>query len=658
MELRKLILLAALCLSGSPALSAQPTPVQAPAAATAPHTLDKQDLDSWLDGYMPYALNTGGIPGAVVVVVKDGQILSARGFGYANAEKRIPVDPDRTLFRPGSVSKLVTWTAVMQLVEQQKLDLDTDINRYLDFKIPGHGGKPITLRHLMTHTGGFEEAAKDIIDYAPAPAPKLGDLLKAWVPERIYPPGSTPAYSNYATALAGYIVERASGLSFDDYVERHIFAPLGMRSASFRQPLPAALASQMSVGYDKPGTPPRAFEIIGPAPAGSLSASGTDMARFMIAHLQQGQLDQQRILTAGTAAAMHNSALNKVDPQSLIGPLNRMELGFFETNTNGREVIAHLGDTEAFHTSLHLFLKDGVGLYASFNSPGKDGAVGTLRTALFHDFADRYFADTSPADGRVDDQTAAAHARLMSGNWESSRRSDSNFFSVVGMLSQVKVGLDDKGGLLIPALVGRDGQPRKWVEIAPFVWRDRDGHDRLAATVKDGQVVRWSMDFMSPFMVFDRVPAGKSGAWLLPALGVGVAVLLLTLLAWPTGWLVRRVHHLPKPATSPARRAVIGTRIAAGLTLALLIGWTSMISAMFSSLKYATAISDPWLWLLQVLGIVILVGSMLVSARNLQLTMRDGGWARKLWSVLVFASALLMFYTALRFGLIALTVNY
>ena len=212
-----------------------------PAAVRA---LDKADLDSWLDGYMPYALNTGGIPGAVVVVVKDGQILSARGFGFADAEKRIAVDPERTLFRPGSVSKLVTWTAVMQLVEQNKLNLDADINQYLDFKIAPLDGAPVTLRQLMTHTAGFEEAAKDIIDYSPAPAPKLGALLKAWVPTRIYAPGTTPAYSNYATALAGYIIERVSGQSFDDYVERHVFTPLGMASASFRQPLPPAPAPE------------------------------------------------------------------------------------------------------------------------------------------------------------------------------------------------------------------------------------------------------------------------------------------------------------------------------------------------------------------------------------------------------------------------------
>jgi CubicO group peptidase (beta-lactamase class C family) len=674
MDFCKVILLGALCLAAGGTLAAQPVKPElaapAPAvaapgnAAMAPaprgkQGLTKDDVDSWLDGYMPYALNTGDIPGAVVVVVKDGQILTARGFGYADVEQRKPVDPQRTLFRPGSVSKLVTWTAVMQMVEQHKLDLDTDVNTYLDFKIPALDGKPITLRQIMTHTAGFEEAAKSIIDYLPAPTPKLGELLKAWVPHRIFPAGTTPAYSNYATALAGYMVERASGLSFDDYVEKNIFTPLGMRGASFRQPLPAALAPHMSRGYGKAGEPAEPFEIIGPAPAGSLSASGTDMGRFMIANLQYGELEGQRVLSAATAATMLNSPLDKVDPRSLVGPLNRMELGFFETNINGREVVGHLGDTEAFHTSLHLFMKEGVGFYVSFNSPGKAGAAGTLRTALFHDFADRYFAYDGAADGRVDPQAAAEHARLMAGNWENSRHSSSNFFAVLGLLGQTKVGVDAKGELTIPALVGRNGRPREWVEIAPFIWRDRNGHDRIAAQVVDGQPVRWSMDFMSPFMVFDRVPAGKSNAWLLPALYVGLGVLLLTLLALPVGWFCRRRYGAPPVPPGKSRTAARATQIAAGLSLGVLAGWTAMIAAMLSSLKYATAISDPYLWLLQVLGLLVFGGAIVAAGRNAQLALTDGrGRLRQLWSVLVLAASLLVFYVALRFGLIAFTVNY
>src|ERR1700760_1208036 len=173
-----------------------------------------------------------------------------------------------------------------------------------------------------------------------------------------------------------------------------------MQLSSFRQPLPANLAPLMSKGYPRASEAPRPYEIVGPAPAGSLASPAEDMAHFMIAHLQDGEYNGKRILSAATARQMHDS------PLTLLPPLNRMELGFFETNINGREVIAHLGDTEYFHTSLHLFLKEGVGFYVSFNSPGKAGAVGGLRGALFEDFADRYFP-TEEKNGTVDEKTAA-----------------------------------------------------------------------------------------------------------------------------------------------------------------------------------------------------------------------------------------------------------
>ena len=150
-----------------------------------------------------------------------------------------PVDPRGTLFRPGSVSKLFTWTAVMQLVEQGKLDLDKDVNTYIDFKIPAYDGKPVTLRNIMTHTTGMEEQIRWLIATDPKAVAPLDAALKHWVPERIFAPGGTPAYSNYATALAGYIVQRVSGEPFDAYIKRHIFDPLG-HAAFELQPAAAA----------------------------------------------------------------------------------------------------------------------------------------------------------------------------------------------------------------------------------------------------------------------------------------------------------------------------------------------------------------------------------------------------------------------------------
>ena len=444
--------------------------------APEPAPLIKPNVEAWLDGLMPYALQRGDIAGAVVVVVKGGEVLTGKGYGYADVERRMPVDPDRTLFRLGSVSKLFTWTAVMQLVEQGKLELDRDVNAYLDFKIPAAFDTPITLRHIMTHTAGFEEVAKNLIVEDTSAALTNERFLKSWTPRRIFRPGRVPAYSNYATALAGYIVERVSGEPFEDYVERHIFAPLGMERSTFRQPLPAPLAADMSKGYDlgSETDSPKPYELVTAAPAGSLASSGADMGRFMLAHLQQGRLGDAVILKPGTARRMHETAL------TVIPPLNRMLLGFYETNRNGRRIIAHGGDTYWFHSDLHLFIDDGVGLFVSMNSAGKEGASGAIRTALFEQFADRYLPGETPA-GAMDSATAARHARFIAGSYQVSRRPESSFLSLGGLFEPARVSTNDDGTISVSYLEGLNGQPKRWREARPFVWREVGGGHWLAA---------------------------------------------------------------------------------------------------------------------------------------------------------------------------------
>ena len=663
-KLKALLLIAgfsAAALAAEPTVPLSPPATPATESTTAPTTpqansavpLTKADVDVWLDGYLPYALRTADIPGVVITVVKDGQILTARGFGYADREKRTPVDPDRTLFRPGSVSKLITWTAVMQMVEQGKLDLDKDVNTYLDFKIPEYDGKPITLRQIMTHTAGFEEAIKNLIFSDPAHMQSLGDYLKRWTPKRVFAPGTTPAYSNWATALAGYLVERVSGETFDDYCDKHIFAPLGMTNSTMRQPLPEALTSQMAGGY-KPGQDAGKFEIVGPAPAGSLSSTGTDMAKFMIANLDGGK----GLLSPATAEMMHNSPLDKVDPASLLPPLNRMELGYFETNINGREVIGHLGDTDFFHTSLHLLMKEGVGVYFSFNSGGKDGIVQTLRWSLFQDFADRYFPATTADAKPIDDKTAAEHAAMMAGNWQVSRTAFSNPIAILQLISQTKVVVGPKG-LLIPDLLSANNQPREWEEIAPFVWREKGGHDLLAAKVKDGKVVRWSFGLLGPFMVFDRVPASRSSSWLLPAASVALGVLFLTVLFWPIGWFARRKYRAAFPLSGPALRGYKWTRWATLAVVLVLIGWMAIIGALFANLENTAGAFDAFMMILQVVGLVVFVGAVAITGWNAWLTWKDGRkWTAKTWNTLIAVSSLVLLYVAFSFKLLSMTVNY
>jgi CubicO group peptidase (beta-lactamase class C family) len=636
----------------APQTTAPPEAAPAAAGAAPAAALTAEDLNAWLDGYMPYALHTGDIAGAVVAVVKDGQIVSERGFGYSDVEKRTPVDPKLTLFRPGSVSKLFTWTAVMQQVEQGKIDLDADVNQYLDFKIPARDGKPVTMRELMQHVAGFEEQAKGIMSHDPK-SPGFEELLKQWVPERVFAPNSTPAYSNYGASLAGYIVQRVSGESFDDYIDKHIFAPLDMTHSTFRQPLPANLEPLMSKGYSVASEPAKPFEIVGPAPAGALSSPGEDMAHFMIAHLQNGEYHGNRILKAETAEMMHNS------PLTIIPPLNRMELGFFETNINGREVIAHLGDTQNFHTSLHLFLKEGVGFYVSFNSLGKEGASGELRGAMFEDFADRYFPAPQTASTTVDAKTSAAHAAMLAGHWINSRGSQSNFLAAVGLLGQTKLGVNAKGELATP-LNGLNGKPRHWVETTPFVWRDVDSHERLAAKVVDGKAVRFSIDGISPFMVFDRVPASENAGWLVPALYCALAALLLTAVFWPVTAIVRRGFGASLALGPDALRAYRLSKVGSILLLAGLGWWGFTITRMFNDFDNLSNKFNGSIRFTEGFGMLaFLLGSAFIIW-NLVTVWKGGArrWPAKTWSIVLALSAFVVLWIAFTFNLFTFGVYF
>jgi CubicO group peptidase (beta-lactamase class C family) len=653
---RSLIMLAAGLLgiaAGVPAFTQAPAPLtpvpQTPAPApagpqSAAPSLTKADADAWLDGFMPYALARGDVAGAVVVIVKDGQVVTQRGFGYADVAKRKPVDPVTTLFRPGSTSKLYTWTAVMQQVEAGKLDLDADVNRYLDFQIPPYQGKPITLRNIMTHSAGFEEIIKGLIRFD-KPAP-LGEVLKRRIPERIYAPGSTPAYSNYATALAGYIVERVSGMPFDDYIERNIFGRLGMRYASFRQPLPDRLKPFMAQGYLLGSGPAQKYAQIGLAPAGAGAISGGDMAKFMIAHLSDGG----SLLQPATARLMHA-------PQpSAIPAINTMALGFYEQKINGHRAIAHGGDTLYFHSDLWIFPQDKVGLYVSMNSDGKDGVTRVLRGSLFEQFADRYLPAADQAPPR-ELATAKEHAKLLAGTWTNSRKVDSSFAKVIGLIGDVKIGLDADGRPVIPALTSPGGAPRKLIEVAPFVWQDAYGHERLAAQVVDGKVARWSFGEVSPFMVWTRTPAALDSAWLMPALLAAIGVVLLTALAWPIGWVVRRRYGATLALQGEALRTHRAVRCFAWLALAVLVGWVVMLSGIEDFESHG---STDWLILtVQFAGALGFFGLFGLALWNAWLVWRaKRGWFARVWSVLLVVAAFVLLWTALVYKLISFGAEF
>jgi CubicO group peptidase (beta-lactamase class C family) len=609
-------------------------------AVEVPPELTKLDADAWLNGFLPFALQSNDIAGAVVVIVKDGQVLTQRGFGYADMGARKPVDPATTMFRAGSISKLFTWTAVMQLVEQGKLDLDADVNRYLDFKIPPFQGKPITMRNLMTHTPGFEEAFKGGIRFS-GQVPPLNEVLKKMLPERVYAPGTTPAYSNYGAGLASYIVERVSGTPFEEYVERNIFAPLNMTHSSFRQPLPVQLAPFMSQGYPKASVEAKPYELISIPGAGSVAVSAADMAKFMIAHLNQGV----GLMKPETALLMH-------DPTHVTVPgTDRMALGFYELKVNGLSAVAHGGDLNYFHSDMWIFPAKNTGLFMSMNSAGENSKTEAIRVALFEQFGDRYFPAANAA-APLELQTAKEHAQMLAGSYIVSRGEFTNFADALNFVGQVKITLDKDGRPVVPELLG--GPPRKWIEVEPFVWQVAYGHAHLGAVVENGRVARWSFDPVSPFMVWDRAPWYRDAAWLMPAFLAALVVVVITALSWPIGVIGRRRFGAAMVLTGTDLKSYRWVRGFAWLVLAALAGWAWLFASVGSDGNF-----DGALWLLEIAGSAAFVGLGAAALWNLLHVWRGNrGWFAKLWSVLLALAALATLWVTLGFHLISFGTRY
>ena len=617
-------------------------------ASTAP-AMTAEDVRTFFDSLVPYAIQRADIAGGVIVVVKDGKILFAKGYGYADVAKRKPVIADQTLFRPGSISKTFTWTAVMQLVGEGKIDLDADVNRYLDFKIPEKFGKPITMRDLMTMTPGFEDTVHDEFVSTPQELFPIGEYVKKDLPTRIFPPGKIVAYSNYGATLAGYIVERLSGEPFDQYIADHIFKPLGMDHSTFQQPLPAALVPNMSVGYhtasDKQTIP---FESVEIAPAGSLTSSGTDMARFMIAQLSDGQYDGASILSPAMTKLMHS-------PQSRMAPgMNGYDLGFYQENRNGLRIIGHAGDTNAFHSDMHLLLDKHVGVFMSFNSAGKDGAAEQVRTALFRAFLDRYYPYTAPQEKTVTDPKADA-ARV-AGWYLSSRRIVSGL-RLAYALTQTQVTANPDGTIKIAALTDLSGTPRTWREVGPLTYREVGGQTHTKfVTGKNGRIRYWISDDFLPVMVFQPVHGMRSFGLLKPMGTAFIVVLLLALAIWIGGAIVRRRMRAKLVLTRGEFWWRLASRLGVIMQLVLLFAWFEMFNFVFAT---ASGKLNGYLTVMYVLGVLAAIGAlaMLVEA-VLRVARGPGGWLVRLGEFVLGLCALYALWGIVVYGLANFSFTY
>ena len=476
------------------------------------------ELEAFIDGVMIGTMRDKHVAGAVVAVVKDGALYFAKGYGYADAARLEPVDPSRTLFRVGSVTKLFTWTAVMQLVEEGKIDLDADVNRYIDFKIPATYSHPITMRHLMTHTAGFEDDGRDLWADDSAHTVPLGRWLSSHIPGRVRPPGTYSSYSNYGAALAGYVVERVSGVPWADYVQRQILDPLAMSEASVYQPLPPRLRGDMSVGYhfSDGGFEAKPFEFIqGATPAGTMSASATDMATFMLAHLGNGSINGHRILAESTAVLMHARTFGH-DPR-----LPGFALGFYEQSSHGLRIIGHGGDTDWFHTDLALIPSEQLGVFVSYNTD--TGGELSFRPFLVN-FLDHYYPVGPPTPMMGPD--AMGDAKRVAGAYWLNRMSFTTYQRLAGLAGHAVIAPDSDGSLRVTSPLG----DMHLVRIGPLLYQEALGSELLAFGADSSGHVTHGFIGEAPMMAFERLPWTASP--LLTAIILALAVLVFAGTLW------------------------------------------------------------------------------------------------------------------------------
>ncbi|WP_430420245.1 serine hydrolase domain-containing protein [Phenylobacterium sp.] len=455
------------------------------------------ELEAFVDGWMSDAMRREHVAGATVSIVQNGQVVLKKGYGFSNLEPRKPVDPDRTLFRIGSISKTFTWILLMKEVEAGRIRLDAPINLYLNEKVRLTGkSRDVTVRSLMEHTPGFEDRALgQLFERDPRRIRPLDLYLRQERPGRDRKPGLVSSYSNYGVGLAGAAVTFGKGKTFERMVEDEITIPLGMNRTTFREPrperrgLPAAMPQRLrddiSTGYSwrNAGFAANDYEYIGQvAPAGSASSTSGDMARYMLMLLGDGQWNGKTVFGPRAARAFRSPLRQTPDG------VNGWAHGFMVFSLPGDfKGYGHGGDTLAFHSNMMVIPELGLGIFVSTNSENGAKLAGPLPESVVRYFYAR--PETFPRPGSA---ALARAGALFEGAYLSTRRANGGLEGFVGLIagsSEVEV---TSGGRLITR--SALGDERAWVPDGPVAegrFISTLGDSRLMFHMEDGRAVSY-----------------------------------------------------------------------------------------------------------------------------------------------------------------------
>ena len=533
----------------TPPATAATTAVEPETTAEPPQrAIDSVDLSAYADGLIDAAMEREGIAGVTVAIVDRHGPLLLRGYGMAALSPQRAVDPQDTLFRIASISKTFTYLLGLKLVDAGQLDLDQPVNRYLPetLQLPDDGYPPVLVRHLFTHTAGFEDSAIGHIFHDRADrVPTAEAYLREHRPRRVREPGTVAVYSNYSVALLGALVAHVAGADFPELAERELFQPLAMRDTTFREPFaagdarnaPEHLHGRWSDGFKRAGGSFKAqrFEhAIHAAPSGAASSTAADMGRYLRMLLRGGELDGVRVLSDSAYQRLLSPPLFRNAPE-----VGGFAFGFFHNRLGDIVTLGHGGATFWFHSALVLAPELDVGIFISTNTnTGRRFAADFPRRIL-----ERYFPQARASS--VPTVPAGFDATRFAGNYNSKRsnysRSERPF-----TLNTVKIAAADDNSLIITA----GGEASRWIPESERVFRAAEGQGRIVFFAdEDGRIQGYAN--APGHNVFERAGAFS----VLDAFGIVLALAGLTALLVLVGAWLRRRRRDP---ASPSARAAAG----------------------------------------------------------------------------------------------------
>lgn len=442
-----------------------------------------ENLDKLVDEIMTVELDKRQVRGGAISIVIDGRLVLSRGYGFGDAAGANPVSADHTIFRIASVSKLFIATSVMQLVELGHLDLDADANEYLagsGLQIPNTFGKAVTLRHLLSHSAGFEEAKNGFYSDKKDYPLTLTEFLIRFQPKQVREPGLLSSYCNWSSTTAALIVERVSGMPFEEYVLANIFLPLGMSQSTFEEPPPTRLAAKLANGVQIRNGEyiDRKFDYI-LSPAGSMSSTAADISKYMIAVLDADNEKHNRILDATSFDELLTPGIHPHPEYPGVA------VGFIEREINNYRLFGHNGVVAAFRSLLTLDRTNRIGIFTVFN--GNNGAA--IADRIVESFYDQYFPSTAMADQAV---SPGDYLDEFVGNYRPARLNVSTFSKVSALFSpEIQVRRSETSDLVVTSRLGAF----HYVSTGGDVFRRAGGAERVAFTRSEKGDIAYFLDY-------------------------------------------------------------------------------------------------------------------------------------------------------------------